>query len=89
LPQLDVIEYFAVEADPDAMISVRHRLLPVDQIYDAESGVGKTNASLIMEALTIGTSMTYGGDHAFKQFRRFRGKLPLTEKARYTTHEYT
>ena len=85
-PQFNVIKDLSVEHDPQRSVFVRHRLLPVGCIHDAQPGVTEAGVRVEIESKLIGASMAEHSQHlADLNFLDgfLRGKV---DDARDTTH---
>ena len=61
--QLDVIEDFAVERDPDRAVLIGHRLPAARDVDDAQTGVSERRPRLAVDPIRIGPAMPQYRDH--------------------------
>ena len=69
--QLDVVEDFAVEGDPDRSVGVGHRLVAGGQIDDAEPRMGQAGGSVLgyVDPGGIRPPMPDRADHPLQRLR--------------------
>src|SRR5215204_2636371 len=70
ITKLDVVEDFAVEADPTVFIGVAHRLGAAFEINDRKPGVAESDSAFHMNAAGVRTAVADCGDHAFDDLAR-------------------
>src|SRR5581483_5049878 len=65
--QLNVVEDFAIEGNPETPIPVAHRLLAAGHINNAEAGIGQAGFGAAVKPGLVGTSMANRSDHLGQQ----------------------
>src|SRR5438270_1027733 len=86
LAQLDIVEDFAVEADPNGAVGTRHGLCPTGEIDNAEPRMSKTRKCVFKYAVPIGPTMRDCADHALQQAACGHARFWPAEIARYAAH---
>ena len=64
LAQLDVIEYFAIERDPQPSIGGRERLTAAREVDDRQAPVPERGAAVVIDAAIVRPAMAHRLDHA-------------------------
>jgi hypothetical protein len=82
--QLNVIEDFAVEDNPQRAVLVSNRLLAAGEINDTQARVAKPHIAAKIDAEFVGTPMTDHAEHSTDRLLvRPRG---VVKNASYSTH---
>ena len=86
VPQLDIVEDLAVEADPDRLVVVRHRLGAGGEIDDGEARMRQARFIVAVDALPVGTAMTQLSQHPLEQNARRNPAFERSEITRNSAH---
>src|SRR5690606_12814069 len=65
-PQLQVVEYLAVEGDVDGGVVIGHRLAAADRVNYAQPGVTQADVVIDMNALLVGSAVGDRSDHGLQ-----------------------
>src|SRR5262249_32437693 len=84
--QLDVIEYFAVEGDPEVAIRGGERLSSAGEIDDRKPAVPEGRAAVVVDAAVVRPAVAHRLDHPGKHFARRERPGRKGKIARYAAH---